>query len=419
VQQGSKIFYGWWIALAAALGVACNFSLLVNATTGIFQGPLTAEFGWTRDAVMAATWYASVPAILSASLTGALVDRYGARRILFWSYVIQIVVLLSFRFIGQSIYGFYWRYLVLACLCMGTTNVCYVRLVGLWFLKRRGLALGIVLGGVGGGGALWSLLTKALIDHYGWRGTYTAMALIIAFIVLPLLMLVVRDSPAAKGLTVDGLPAPAGAAAPKVLTGYTLPEVVRLPHFWMLAFSLLLIGTAIQAVQINTVPLLKERGLTVDAAVRIQASLWIAIVFGRLSTGYLMDRFFAPRVAICYMLAPLVGLTLLALYSSAPISTFAAICVGLAAGCEIDVVAYLVSRYFGLKQYSRVYGIFYGIYGLAAAIGPWSAARISVSSVSGYTPALWVCVVLLVLGTALMAVLPRFPEKLPGAAASA
>jgi MFS family permease len=199
------------------------------------------------------------------------------------------------------------------------------------------------------------------------------------------------------------------------LAGYTLAGATRIPHYWILVLSLLFIGIAIQAVQVNMVPLLGTHGMPPQTATTVQASLWIAIVFGRLSTGWLMDRFFAPRVAICYMLAPILGLILLATQSSMGTSLVAAICMGLASGAEIDVIAYLVSRYFGLRYYSRIYGTFYATYGVAAFIGPYYASRIATAAGNDYTPALWGCLGALALGTALMFLLPRFPRELPTA----
>jgi MFS family permease len=404
-----KFFYGWVVAVACAIGVGSNFSLLVNATTGIFAGPLGAELGWSRDSIFAALWYASIPAIFSAPVVGALADRYGARPVLLFSYLAQVLILASFYFIQGNVYEFYARYTLVAFLAMGTTNISYVRLIALWFNKRRGLALGIVLAGVGIGGAIWSKLTQWLIELHGWRLAYVWMAGIIALVVLPLVMALTRDRPESMGATVDGLPEEAaGVAAIRETTGYTLTETLRIPHYWVLVFSLLFIGTAVQAVQVSMVPLLQSHGIATQLATTVQASLWIAIVFGRVSTGWFMDRYFAPRVAMCYMIAPLIGLALFATQTGVAVSFVSAMCMGLAAGAEIDVIAYLVSRYFGLKQYSRVYGTFYATYGIAAAIGPYLASVISTGAGNNYTPALWLCFGLVIIGTALMLLLPRF-----------
>jgi MFS family permease len=410
-----KFYYGWVVAVACAIGVGSNFSLLVNATTGIFAGPLGTDLGWSRDSIMAATWYASIPSLFSAPMIGALVDRYGARRILLLSYLAQVLILASFFFIKSNVYEFYARYTLVAFLAMGTTNVTYVRLIALWFNKHRGLALGIVLAGVGIGGAMWSKLTLWLIDQHGWRDAYLWMAGIIALLVLPLVLALTRDRPESMGTTIDGLPPEAsGVAAQREASGYSLLETLRIPHYWVLVLSLLLIGTAIQAVQVNMVPLLKTHGMAPQMATSVQASLWIAIVLGRVSTGWFMDRYFAPRVAMCYMIAPLIGLTLFATQSGVAVSFLSAMFMGLAAGAEIDVIAFLVSRYFGLKQYSRVYGTFYATYGIAAAIGPYLASVISTRAGNDYTPALWLCFVLVIVGTALMAFLPRFQSTASG-----
>ena len=213
MQDQKRFFYGWVIATAAAIGVGCNFSLLVNATTGIFAGPIGAETGWARDAIFLATFFASIPSPFVAPVIGALVDRFGTRRMILFSYLAQVVLLGSFYFLGDNVWGLYIRYALMAILAMGTTNVTYVKLIALWFFKRRGLALGIVLAGVGVGGAVWNKLTQFLIDLHGWRMAYVWMAAIIGLVVLPALLLLVRDTPASRGTTVDGLPQEATGVA--------------------------------------------------------------------------------------------------------------------------------------------------------------------------------------------------------------
>jgi MFS family permease len=127
-----------------------------------------------------------------------------------------------------------------------------------------------------------------------------------------------------------------------------------------------------------------------------------------LVTGWLMDRFFAPRVALAFLIAPIVGITLLSLGASGATALVAALLVGLAVGAEVDVLAYLTSRYFGARHFSAVYGTFYGIYTLSGGLGPLFTARL-VDTGEGYPVALAVHAALLAVAALLLLRFPPLP----------
>ena len=143
--MSTRLFYGWTIAGAAMLGIACSFSVLVIAMTGIFAASLSSEFGWSPQQIFLGPTVAGLCVLISAPLTGALCDRAGVRRIVLVSFVIEAVVLASFKFMGPAISGYWLRYGALALLCMGTTQVVFSRVVSAWFDRRLGLALGVAL----------------------------------------------------------------------------------------------------------------------------------------------------------------------------------------------------------------------------------------------------------------------------------
>src|SRR5690606_34083014 len=130
-----------------------------------------------------------------------------------------------------------------------------------------------------------------------------------------------------------------------VPAGMTVSQALRDPQFWLMLFTFLLIGFAITSVQVHLVPLLTSRGVSPRSAALALSVLAVALVVGRLGAGWLMDRFFAPRVAIAFLLSPIVAVLLLAAGVSGVIAFIAGILTGLAAGAEVDVTAYLASRY--------------------------------------------------------------------------
>jgi MFS family permease len=385
-----RFFYGWVITGVAALGIACSFSVLVVTITGIFAAPLAHEMGWTLQQLFIGPTVAGLCGILTAPFIGALSDRFGARRIVLVSFVIEVFVLASFRYLDASIMGYWVRYGALAVLCMGTTQVAFSRIVSSWFNRRLGLAIGIALAGVGVGGFVWSLLLQKLIDLYGWRNAYLDMALLIACVTLPALFLLLRDTPASMALHIDGdqNSSPSQEAA-RAASGMTLREAAATRQYRLMAITWFLMGLSMQGAQLHVIPLLRSHGASAQLAAAIQAMMLITVILGRVSSGLLLDRLFAPRVAQAFILAPIIGIAALTLGASGVAAVLSAMCIGLAVGGESDVIAYLVRRYFGLKHYSRIYGTFFSFFGAGSAIGPSATAWAVAHASGGYGTVLW------------------------------
>lgn len=403
-------FQGWRVLGAATVGLACGIATVVPASFGVFLGPLRAEFGWTQSETFTALLFITFTSALIAAPVGGLVDRYGARRVVLAGFCFQILLLASFAWLGPSLWAYYLRYFLLAVLAIGTTHVAFARVITLWFDRRRGLALGIALSGVGIGGFLWPLYAQAMIGQHGWREAWLLLALAVAVLALPTIALLLRDSPASVGQTPDGDPLRTAAddTTPAEATGIPLAGVLRMPGYWLMVATFFLIGFAVQSVMLHLVPLLTARGLPPMLAALAQSLLFVAVTTGRLVTGWLMDRFFAPRVALAFLLAPIVGITLLALGAGGATALVAALLVGLAVGAEVDVLAYLTGRYFGARHFSAVYGTFYGVYTLSGGLGPLFTARL-VDTGEGYPVALAVHAALLAVAALLLLRFPPLP----------
>ena len=155
-------------------------------------------------------------------------------------------------------------------------------------------------------------------------------------------------------------------------------------------------------------PLLTDRGVSAATAALAASALGLASFCGRLLTGFLLDRFFGPRVGLCLLLITALGIFLLSLARSAPAGIAAAMLIGLGLGAEADITPYLLTRYFGLRSFSTLYGFTWSAYALAGAIGPVVMGR--AFDVTGSYAAL---LVLLATATALSAGLYLFLPKYP------
>jgi predicted MFS family arabinose efflux permease len=152
-----------------------------------------------------------------------------------------------------------------------------------------------------------------------------------------------------------------------------------------------------------------DRGFQPQEAARIAGVIGISVIAGRVLAGLLIDRFWAPLVTLPMLALPALACFLLAQSNlHAPAAILSAMLIGLAAGAETDLVAYLTARYFGFANYGRLYGVQYSVFGFASGISPFLFGR--VFDVTGsYQPILYVAAALFVLGAVALLTLGRYP----------
>jgi MFS family permease len=156
--------------------------------------------------------------------------------------------------------------------------------------------------------------------------------------------------------------------------------------------------------------MLISQGITPQTAAAIQASLWIAMVAGRLGSGWLVDRFFAPRVAASLVLPAIIGIAMFSAGVNGLAAFLAAMLVGVANGSESNILPYLTGRYFGLKHYTSIYGTFFSCFALGSGFGA-PVTSILVAHMGGYNKPLWVLLACLVVGASVLLVFRAYPVE--------
>ncbi len=403
------------LTFAVMIGLATGIGSFGLFALGIFQLPITAEFGWTQAQYSLTLPICTIVVVTSAPAVGRLFDRHGVRRFALGGTALLGLVLISLRWLPNSLSYFYLVFALLNLLCAGTATIAYSRVVARWFEARRGQAFGAALAGVGIGGAVLSVVSQSLIHHLGWRDAYVGLGVLILAVTLPVLYFWLHDTPAAVGLAADGAPlrdalAGAGRAGPGSLplSGFTASESRRLGRFWLMLTTFLLLAFAIGGVMLQLFPILRARGIPADQAAAIQGTLGLALIVGRAFAGFLMDRLFAPYVAAAIIIFPAIGTALLAAGAVGFAAAVAAVAVGIAAGAEVDVIAYLTARYFGTRSYSENYGWQYAAWTLGSGTAPLVTAR-SYDLLGTHTPILWFYVGLLTLALILLLRLGPYP----------
>jgi len=400
-EQRSEFSLGWTILLACMIAVATGASPIPYNTIGFFMPELNREFGWSfAEISLGITIYGVLGALL-APLFGAWADKYGAKRVGLISLAMFGIVFGSFAFVGNSIWHFYILWMLVGLVGIGSTPVSFSRLVNTWFFKRRGLALGIMLVGTSIAAIIIPPLVTWAIAEFGWRKAHLVVAALPLLVGLPLGFFLMREPQRHER--------PAGGAG-SAQTGASLGEAFRDRRFWIMAVSIFMIAFAYGGAHIHMPEIVKMHGFTGQDAARVMQVLGLSILAGRIITGLLLDRFWAP--AVCFPILCLPAVSVLILIGTEPdfsMVLLGAFLLGFAAGAESDLIAYLGSRYFGLRNYGKIYGFLYMSFALASAFSPavYGAVR---DATGNYDGMLTVAAFLFVGGGALLLTLGRYPE---------
>src|SRR5713101_5195441 len=203
-QRGNKVFYGWWVVLAAGVGLLLSVGAVLFFTFGVFLKQLSQEFGWSRAQISFAFTLSALGITLAAPFLGWLVDRFGARRVILPATLLFGMGVLSLYFLSAHLWHFYAIYLLLGVVGSGTTPVPYSKVISQWFDRQRGLALGLAMVGSSAGTFVMPSLAQALITSVGWRYAYVFLGLLALGITLPVVGLFLIETPQMMGLWPDG-----------------------------------------------------------------------------------------------------------------------------------------------------------------------------------------------------------------------
>ena len=358
----------------AALGLCLGAAPIIVYAFGVFFKPLSQEYHAGRGAISFAFTLQNLAAALFAPLTGRLIDRFGARKVILPGTAIFGVMLLSSKLLGGKLWYFYVFLAVLGIIQGCTSPVSYSVVVSHWFNRRRGLGLGLMMLGIGVGAIVVPFAAQRLIAMFGWRAAYAICGGAVLVIALPIAAAFLRNDPKDKGLSPDGIVEADENAHPAAgertsVEGLTWQETWHSSTFWLLVCSFFLAGASVHACILHMPALLTDRGVTAQGAAAASSVVGFALVIARVGTGYLLDQFFAPLLALFFFCAAAVGIGVLMFGAAGRIALGAAFLIGMGMGAEGDIIAYSLSRYFGLKAFGTAYGYTFGAFVLAGALG--------------------------------------------------
>ncbi|EJL34017.1 MFS transporter [Novosphingobium sp. AP12] len=400
---------GWVVVFAAMIGLAMGLSPLPFYTVGMFAPELQGAFGWTFASLMGAITVQSLVVMATGPMAGFAVDRFGPRPVALISLVLFGLTFMSLSLSNGNLWIYYAQWMLMSVVGAGTLTATWTYTVNGWFDKHRGLAIGVASTGTGITGFLVKPFAAWLIGDFGWRTAFVVIGALPIVIGVPVVATLFRER---------GERMAASSAAPVIVEGgATLREALHDRRFWIITFAFLLIAFALTAPTPNLENILRTRHFALAEIGAITAGFGLSVIAGRVIGGWLLDRFWAPGCALVILAMPALGSFMLAQpqvdTSHAVLSVVA---LGLGAGFEFDLLAYLIARYFGRRNYGTIYGCFYTVIAFGGGLGPvvygWAF-----DTMGRYDAALMAGVGCLVAGGLSLLAMGRYPVWQDGPAA--
>lgn len=391
----------WWVVFASICGLLVGAGPVNVFAFAVFLKPVTESLGIGRELFSSGLIIGSTITGIGLIPLGFLLDHYRVRRVMMLGLVLYAAGIMAYALMTPSPLHIYLAFAIAALFGPIGSPLPYGAVLSRWFDRQRGLAIGIAMAGVGLGVALVPQIAAQLIRLLGWRLAYVALGGLILLVAWVPVTLFVRE-PSEQDAHVD-------VAIDRDLPGPTLREVLFGSwRFWALTVGFFTAIAAINGTLTHIVALLTDRGIPLKEAVGTLSGVGVALILGRVLSGWCLDRVNGVIVAIIFFLAPITGIALLASDLGGAVPFVGAALCGIGVGAEVDLMAFFVGRYFGLRAYGRIYGVMFAAFALANGVGP-SIAGWSFDRFHSYTPAFAIFEAMLVLTCLLLAPLGHYP----------
>ena len=393
--KSPKLFYGWFV-VGACFGVI----LIQGAamwTFGVFLKPLANEFGWSRALVSSGYTAFLIGYVVSVVTSGSLADRYSPRPILLVS---ALLAGLGF-FLCSKVYTITQirTFLFIGGLGVGSTWSVPTSTVQRWFFgrQRAGLALGIVVSGVGVGVLIFAPLINLLILNYGWRDAYLVIG-VLFFAIIATSSCVVKPSPVQTKTASHG---PETRLNRIGIKGWPTRKVVTTLSFAGITVSHCAVVVAFQTISAHLVPYATDVGISATASAAAIGLFGGFSIPGRIMSGYLSDRIPWQRIlALSLFGMGIFILWLLFLKGMWMLYCFAFF-YGICHGCRVASYLGILGEFFGMRSVGELIGITMAIGMFIGSFAPYVAGFIF--DKTGSYVVVFIIIMILLLGGGIIA----------------
>jgi MFS family permease len=394
-SENSLRYPGWRVVLACHICILVGFAAVFIYSFSLMVKPLQHEFGWNREQISLCFTLAALSVAACSPFAGKLLDRFEPRKLIAGCMIGLGAGLVSMAWLTPHLAQLYATSVFIGITGTGTYQLGYARVVATWFERRLGGALSILVAGSGIGSLILPPLIQRSIALYGWRHTYVLLGLLPLLIGAPLTWCFARTS------HVSG---PAKGSPP---SGMKLRQAIASREFWLLAFGVCCVSLSENGALAHLVPMLSDRGVGLEKAALVASILGGSSLLGRLILGWLLDSMKGSHIATLSLLFVGVGMYMFANANTFHTAAVAAMTAGMGMGCELDLIPFMLRRYFGLRAFSTLYGSIYCVFAIAGGMAPLVLGHIF-DLTGSYTGILSIFCALTVLAAFAMLALPGY-----------
>jgi MFS family permease len=370
-RSGSKLFAGWVVVLAAALSVFAQVAFF-NPVLGVFIPEFEKEFGWSRTEISLGATFGTFGAAAIAPFFGPMIDRYGGRRFVVGGGVVMAVGLVALANM-QTEWQFFIIYAIGRAMATGLLNVAATVTVSKWFVRKRGLAVGMTTIGTRAGFALMPVIVQLIIDSSDWRAAAYTLAVIVAVFGTVPSLLWLRKQPEDYGLLPDGDvidPRQAGTHLRTLEQNWTRQQAMRTSAFWLLTGAISLQTFAGGAVNLHQIPYMVDRGISQGNAALVLSLFAVFSGVGGLAESF-FDHTIGARVTfIIGLVGSAGGMIILMFTSTFAMGVVFAAFYGLSFGLMITSQQVVFADFYGRESLGAIRGASLPLFMVLQAFGP-------------------------------------------------
>jgi MFS family permease len=372
-----RVFYGWWIVLAAFLNLFFSVGIIYYGFP-VFYPSMVSSLGFTRAQLIQGFLAGSVGAgLVFGLLAGVFIDSLGSRQVIrigIWCVGLPLILMGSMTHL--------WQYYVL-CIAevigyVLTGPIPNQVLVSNWFRLKRGRAMGVAYLGLGVGGAVSPLLINGLIQSFGWRNAFRIIGALILVVLFPVSQWITRSNPQELNLHADGVSPTHAASQPASSQpeSMSVAQAMRSRNFWFIVTGCTFTIGAIGAVTQHLILFLTGEGYSLTGASRIASGLLVSSLAGRVIVGYFADRYSRKNVMALFYLALALAIPLLfAAPRHGAVWGFALV-FGFAMGADYMLIPLVTADCFGLPALGKLLAVIITIYSVGQWFAPWLSGKI-------------------------------------------
>ncbi|OSP84434.1 MFS transporter [Lacticaseibacillus paracasei] len=362
-----KSNYAWWIFAGTCLISLVGFGLIIN-TVGLFYGPISVAFHVGRAEVALMSSFQNIAAAIVLLFAGKIMAKVSVKWVLVVCFAVIGVGLASLSSANSMIH-FYVVWTLIG-ICQPFAIILSIPvLLGNWFQKKLGTVMGIALGISAVGGTLFNPLISSVITNSGWRTGLLVEGLIVLITMVPTALFILKDKPSGSQKAYGFDPNSTALDQEKSLTGLTLKESLKTPMFYLIAFAMVALQFVAGFVQHISAHIVNI-GMPLTIGATVVSGVMMGAAVGKITIGYLLDKFNNGLVIVIYTLFGIIGWSGLQIMHSSPLLVGSGFILGLGQGVLLVALPFFTRTQFGLKDYSNILSVIsmFGAVSSAAAV---------------------------------------------------